>query len=49
MLTWMEEGYINDRKRAGASVNLTEVMELFHLWEKRLKQIAYREEFLVDA
>lgn len=45
MLVWMTEGYIFDRRKLNAPVSMEEVMQKFYLWEKRLKQIAYKDEY----
>lgn len=45
MLVWMTEGYIHEKQRTGKTLELSEIMEKFYLWERRLKKTAYREEY----
>lgn len=45
MLVWLTEGYLYDRRKSKGDVSLKEVMEKFYIWEKWLKQIAYKEEY----
>ena len=45
MLVWMTEGYLHDRRKSNASISMKEIMEKFYVWEKWLKQIAYKEEY----
>lgn len=49
MLTWMIDGYIHSRQLMGKPLVMAELMDVFYRWEKRMKQIAYREEFLEGA
>jgi len=45
MLVWMTEGYLHDKRKSNASISIKEIMEKFYVWEKWLKQIAYKEEY----
>lgn len=45
MLTWMTEGFLYNRRKSELSASLDEVMKKFCVWEKWLKQIAYKEEY----
>lgn len=45
MLVWMTEGFIHEKQRTGKSVDIGEIMDKFYLWERRLRQIAYKEEY----
>lgn len=45
MLTWMTEGYAQEKLRGGQSLKLAEVMDDYHRWVKMFKKIAYKEEF----
>lgn len=44
MLVWMTLGYLHDRRRAGKPIVLKETMDLFYVWEKHLRRIAYEDE-----
>lgn len=48
MLTWMTDGYIHSRHLMGIPLVMEELMDVYHRWEKRMKRIAYRSEFLDD-
>ncbi|WP_294150159.1 TetR/AcrR family transcriptional regulator [uncultured Clostridium sp.] len=45
MITWMVDGYIHDRQRAGLPLDIEEMMENFYRWERRFREIAYKEEY----
>ena len=46
MLTWLTEGYLYERQRAGLGVELDDVMEKFRNWSECLKKVSYKEEYL---
>lgn len=46
MITWMSEGYVQDKRRAGAAICMNEYMSLYRRWCVLLKQIAYKDEFI---
>lgn len=48
MLTWMTDGYIHSRHLMGIPLVMEELMDVYYRWEKRMKRIAYRPEFLDD-
>lgn len=43
MLTWMAEGYIQDKLRQSETLNIDELMQDFHDWQKMFRKIAYKE------
>ena len=43
MLTWMAEGYIQDKLRQSETLNIDELMQNFHDWQKMFRKIAYKE------
>lgn len=49
MLTWMADGYIHSRHLMGMPLVMEELMDVYRRWEKRMKRIAYRPEFLDDG
>ena len=44
MLTWMAEGYIQDKLRQSETLNIDELMQDFHSWQEMFRKIAYKEE-----
>lgn len=46
MLVWMAEGYLQERHRTGADVDLDEIMEKYRQWSAYLRRISYKEEYL---
>lgn len=48
MLTWMTDGYIHSRQLMGKPLVMEDLMDVYYRWEKRIKWIAYRPEFLDD-
>lgn len=44
MLTWMAEGYIQDKLRQSETLNIDELMQDFHTWQEMFRKIAYKEE-----
>ena len=51
MLTWMTDGYLHEKQRISSGNSLTIdiaiLMEKYHQWIQMLKQITYKEEYLV--
>lgn len=45
MITWMVDGYIHDRQRAGLPLDIEEMMGNFYRWERWFREIAYKEEY----
>lgn len=45
MLAWLTEGYLYDRRKSNSSISMKEIMDKFYIWEKWLRQIAYKEEY----
>ena len=43
MLTWMAEGYIQDKLRQSETLNIDELMQDFHDWQKMFRKIVYKE------
>jgi hypothetical protein len=46
MLTWMMDGYLHERQRAGLPLALDEMMEKFRLWSSLLRTLSYKEAYL---
>ena len=46
MLTWMTEGYMNEKQRAGVPVRLEDILADYSGWEEMFRKIAYKEEYL---
>ena len=46
MLVWLGDGYLHEKQRIGAHVELSELMEKNYLWMDMFKKISYKEEFL---
>ena len=46
MLTWMTEGYMNEKQRAGVPLRLEDILADYSGWEKMFRKIAYKEEYL---
>ena len=44
MLTWMAEGYIQDKLRQSETLEIDELMQDFHDWQTMFRKIAYKEE-----
>lgn len=44
MLTWMAEGYIQDKLRQSETLEIDELMRDFHDWQTMFRKIAYKEE-----
>lgn len=42
MLTWMTDGYINEKQRANEPVIAEEVMKDFRIWSKQFKAMVYK-------
>lgn len=45
MLTWMTEGYLDEKLRAGEGIHAESMMEDYRRWEQMLRRIAYKEEY----
>lgn len=45
-LTWMTEGYLLEKQRAGLPIEPDAIMQDFARWADMFRQIAYREEYL---
>lgn len=45
MLTWMAQGYLNERQRMNMHISIQEVMGVYRQWVRRMKQMAYRPEY----
>ena len=45
MMTWMTDGFLHERQRAGQKIDLAEVMEQFRRWSVYFKRMAYKDEF----
>ena len=46
MLTWMTEGYMNEKQRAGVPLRLEDILADYSGWEEMFRKIAYKEEYL---
>ena len=46
MLTWMTDGYLREKQRAGQPILIEEVMRDYRSWETMFRKIAYKEEFV---
>jgi AcrR family transcriptional regulator len=46
MFTWMVDGYMHERQRAGQKIGLTDLMEKYRLWSAYFKRVSYKEEYL---
>ena len=46
MLTWMTDGYLNEKRRAGAPITVEQIMTDFRTWAAMFRRMAYKEEFL---
>ena len=44
MLTWMAEGYIQDKLRQSETLEIDELMQDFYDWQTMFRKIAYKEE-----
>lgn len=47
MLTWMADGYLHEKQRAGMAIDLDDLMDKYTVWSALFKNIAYKEEYLV--
>ena len=45
MLTWMTEGYMNEKQRAGVPLRLEDILADYSGWEEMFRKIAYKEEY----
>lgn len=46
MVTWLGEGYMLERHKAGLTLDLEDMMEKFRIWTDILKKSSYKEEYL---
>ena len=44
MLTWMTEGYMNEKQRAGVPLRLEDILADYSGWEEMFRKIAYKED-----
>ncbi len=45
MLTWMPEGCLDEKLRAGEGLHAKSMMEDYRRWEQLLRRVAYKEEY----
>lgn len=45
MLTWMAQGYLNERQRMDVNTSIREIMDVYRQWSGRMKKMAYRPEY----
>ena len=45
MLTWMVDGYMNEKRRMGAPLDAEEMMADYRRWAQQLRKMAYKEEY----
>lgn len=46
MLTWMTDGYLNEKRRTGSPIDLHEILRQFDAWSAMFRAISYRESYL---
>ncbi len=46
MLTWLMEGYLQERQRYGLPLDFDDIMQKYDRWTDMLRRISYREEYL---
>ena len=47
MLKWMADGYLYETRRTGKEISIDDFMEQYKRWSLLLKQIAYKEDFVI--
>lgn len=45
MLTWMVDGYMNEKRRVEAPLDVDEMMEDYRRWAQQFRRMAYKEEY----